>query len=69
MPDYPDTQYLDPRTGDTFPLDPPRWCGPDGAPLMLTPLRGMARTDIDTVERSPSGKADYRWAESVVTRC
>jgi threonine synthase len=46
------TAYLDPRTGDTFPLDPPRWCGPAHAPLMLTPLPGIARADIDTSVRS-----------------
>ena len=33
--------YLDPRTGQTFPLDQPRWCGPDHAPLLLTPLPGI----------------------------
>ncbi len=46
------TAYLDPRTGDTFPLDVPRWCGPGLAPLMLTPLPGLARDDIDTQVRS-----------------
>ncbi len=46
------TAYLDPRTGETFPLDEPRWCGPGGAPLMLTPLPGLARSDIDTSVRS-----------------
>ncbi len=35
--------YLDPRTGQTFPLEPPRWCGPDHAPLLLTPLPGLTR--------------------------
>ncbi|MEO8713881.1 MAG: hypothetical protein ABI369_02600, partial [Acetobacteraceae bacterium] len=39
--------YLDPRTGQTFPLDQPRWCGTDLAPLLLTPLPGIARSDID----------------------
>ncbi len=46
------TAYLDPRTGHTFPLDPPRWCGPDHAPLLLTPLPGIGRGDIDTATRS-----------------
>ena len=27
--------YLDPRTGETFPLEEPRWCGPNRAPLLL----------------------------------
>src|SRR5262245_29529665 len=33
--------YLDPRTGETFPLDRPRWCGTDRAPLLLTSLPGI----------------------------
>ncbi|MGH7154445.1 MAG: pyridoxal-phosphate dependent enzyme [Acetobacteraceae bacterium] len=46
------TAYLDPRTGQTFPLDGPRWCGPDHAPLLLTPLAGIGRSDIDGRVRS-----------------
>jgi threonine synthase len=44
--------YLDPRTGDTFPLDKPRWSGPGHAPLLLTPLPGIRRAQIDTADRS-----------------
>ena len=44
--------YLDPRTGETFPLAEPRWCGPDHAPLLLTPLPGIGRDGIDTTTRS-----------------
>ncbi len=44
--------YLDPRTGETFPLDQPRWCGSDGAPLLLTPLAGLTRAQIDGATRS-----------------
>ncbi|MBD0271307.1 MAG: pyridoxal-phosphate dependent enzyme, partial [Acetobacteraceae bacterium] len=44
--------YLDPRTGATWPLDRPRWCGDGGAPLMLTPMPGIGRDDIDRDERS-----------------
>ena len=44
--------YLDPRTGQTFPLDRPRWCGPDQVPLLLTPLPGIRRAEIDTSTRS-----------------
>ena len=44
--------YLDPRTGQTFPLDQPRWCGPGHAPLLLTPLPGIGRDQIDTTTRS-----------------
>jgi len=46
------TSYLDPRTGQTFPLDQPRWCGPGHAPLLLTSLPGMTRRQIDTATRS-----------------
>ncbi len=44
--------YIDPRSGATFPLDQPRWCGPDRAPLMLTPLPGVTREQIDAATRS-----------------
>lgn len=44
--------YLDPRTGATFPLDQPRWCGPDHAPLLLTALPGIGRDAIDRRTRS-----------------
>jgi len=44
--------YLDPRTGQTFPLDQPRWCGPDHAPLLLTALPGLRREQIDGATRS-----------------
>jgi threonine synthase len=39
--------YLDPRTGETFPLDEPRWCGREHAPLILTQLPGLTRAEID----------------------
>lgn len=39
--------YLDPRSGATFPLDQPRWCGPQREPLLLTPLDGIHRDQID----------------------
>ncbi|HXT79812.1 MAG TPA: pyridoxal-phosphate dependent enzyme [Acetobacteraceae bacterium] len=44
--------YLDPATSQTFPLDQPRWCGTNGAPLLLTPLPGFTRAQIDTAVRS-----------------
>jgi threonine synthase len=46
------TAYLDPRSGQTFPLDQPRWCGPNHAPLLLTSLPGLRRVEIDTATRS-----------------
>ena len=44
--------YLDPRTGETFPLAEPRWCGAGQAPLLLTPLPGIGRDGIDATTRS-----------------
>ena len=44
--------YLDPRTGATYPLDQPRWCGPNHAPLLLTPLPGLTRAQIDAATHS-----------------
>jgi threonine synthase len=44
--------YLDPRTGQTWPLETPRWCGPDGQPLLLTDMPGIGRDDIVSAERS-----------------
>ncbi|HWX47689.1 MAG TPA: pyridoxal-phosphate dependent enzyme [Roseomonas sp.] len=47
-----DAAYLDPRTGRTWPLSGPRWCGPEGQPLLLTDLPGLTRAAIVTGERS-----------------
>ncbi|MBV8839523.1 MAG: pyridoxal-phosphate dependent enzyme [Alphaproteobacteria bacterium] len=44
--------YIDPATGRSFPLAAPRWRAEDGAPLMITPLPGITRRDIDTTRRS-----------------
>jgi threonine synthase len=47
-----DPAYLDPQTGRTYPIGVPRWCGDDQTPLLLTPLPGLTRGQIDTTERS-----------------
>src|SRR3984885_2476482 len=47
-----DPAYLDPHTGRTYPIATPRWCGDDRTPLLLTPLPGLTRGQIDTKERS-----------------
>lgn len=44
--------YIDPRSGETFPLESPRWCGTHGAPLLLSPLPGIGRGRIQPGERS-----------------
>lgn len=44
--------YIDPRTGRTHGLSERRWRSDDGNPMMVTPLRGISREDIDVRERS-----------------
>ncbi|WP_249732054.1 pyridoxal-phosphate dependent enzyme [Roseococcus sp. SDR] len=46
------TSYLDPRSGRIYPLETPRWCGDDRAPLLLTDLPGIGRDDIASGVRS-----------------
>ncbi|UED87314.1 threonine synthase [Streptomyces profundus] len=43
---------VDPRSGRTYPLDPLRWRGDDGAPLTVSPLPAPAPGAIDAGERS-----------------
>jgi threonine synthase len=38
--------YIDPATGETYPLDPPRWCADNGNSLDLGPAPGLKRADI-----------------------
>jgi threonine synthase len=47
-----DIAYLDPRSGRTYPIDAPRWCGDDQAPLLLTPIPGITRDAIRVEDRS-----------------
>ena len=44
--------YVDPATSRTYPLDVPRWRSDDGGPLMVTPLPGISRGEIDMATRS-----------------
>ncbi len=44
--------YIDPRNGDLYPFEPPRWCTPDRTPLLVTPGPGLCRDDIDRHVRS-----------------
>lgn len=44
--------YVDPRSGTTYPLSEPRWCGDNRAPLLLSPLPGITRAAIQTQTRS-----------------
>ncbi|HTJ56064.1 MAG TPA: pyridoxal-phosphate dependent enzyme [Devosiaceae bacterium] len=52
MPAEPETFYVDPESGDTYPLTTPRWRSDHGRPLMITRLRGIGQSDIDTKQRS-----------------
>jgi threonine synthase len=49
---HPKASYLAPVSGETYPLDVPRWCGPGKAPLMLTELPGISASDIDQTTNS-----------------
>jgi threonine synthase len=44
--------YVEPLSGATYPLDTPRWCSDDGKPLLISPLAGISRDDIDRNLRS-----------------
>jgi threonine synthase len=47
-----DPAYIDPRTGTLYPLAIPRWRSDDGGPLLVTPLLGIGRDDIERGLRS-----------------
>ena len=40
--------YLDVHNGKEYPLGQPKWCSPEGRPLMLTALPGIGRSRIAT---------------------
>ncbi|WP_240782520.1 pyridoxal-phosphate dependent enzyme [Roseococcus sp. SYP-B2431] len=44
--------YIDPRSGRLYPIEIPRWCGEDGAPLLVSDLPGIGRDDIERGLRS-----------------
>ncbi len=44
--------YIDPASGKTYPIDVPRWRSETNGPLMITPLPGIRRDQIDSLERS-----------------
>jgi threonine synthase len=44
--------YIDSRTGQTYSLSVPRWRSDWGRPLMITPLPGVGRRDIQSGVRS-----------------
>jgi threonine synthase len=44
--------YIEPRSGDRYPLDVPRWCADGQKPLLISPQGGIGRDDIDRGIRS-----------------
>ncbi len=48
------------RDGARYPLDEPRWRGDDGSPLLVEPLPGITRADIETTVRS-----QWRYAKAL----
>jgi threonine synthase len=44
--------YVDPASGQKYPISEPRWRSDTGAPLMITGLPGIRRDRIDTGKRS-----------------
>ena len=44
--------YVDPASGQKYPISEPRWRSDAGAPLMITALPGIGRDRIDTGKRS-----------------
>src|ERR1700731_3839981 len=44
--------YVSSVSGERFALNEPRWCGPGGEPLSLSPGRGLRREDLPMSARS-----------------
>jgi threonine synthase len=53
--------YVDPSTGDTYPLDRARWCADNGHYVNLAPGPGLTRREIDTSRFSV-----WRYAEALL---
>src|SRR6266702_4363479 len=47
-----DSFYVEPRSGERYPLDKPRWCADGLKPLLISPQRGIARDEIERGTRS-----------------
>ena len=45
-------KFIDPTTGRTFDMAEPRWRAESGSPLMIEPLPGISRDDIDRSSRT-----------------
>jgi threonine synthase len=53
-------RYVDPSTGQTYPIDTPRWRADGGHYLNLTPGPGLTRRDVD-----PSCRSVWRYARAI----
>lgn len=53
-------QYIDPSTGQDYPIDTARWRADSGGYLNLAPGAGLKRADIDTTRRSV-----WRYAKAI----
>ncbi|MBR1146581.1 threonine synthase [Bradyrhizobium sp. AUGA SZCCT0431] len=47
-----DSFYVEPRSGERFSLDVPRWCADGQKPLLINPQPGIIRDEIDRGTRS-----------------
>ena len=47
-----DSFYVEPRSGDRYPLDVPRWCADGPKPLLISPQPGIGRDEIERGTRS-----------------
>ena len=47
-----DSFYVEPRSGERYPLDLPRWCSDRQKPLLINPQPGIGRDEIDRGTRS-----------------
>ena len=52
--------FIDPATGETYPLSEPLWRAPNGNPLMISDLPGITQAEIDSSNRSV-----WRYAKSL----
>src|SRR4051812_17811445 len=44
--------YVEPRSGERYPLDVPRWCADGQKPLLINPQSGIGKDEIDRGTRS-----------------
>ena len=52
--------FIEPETGQSYPLSEKRWRAPNGNPLLISDLPGIAREEVNVEERSI-----WRYAKSL----